>query len=297
MIPAPDGREGGIPDPATAGPDWIQIGTEGGFLPAPVVVPSQPVTWNGDPTLFNFGNVKDHSLLLGTAERADVIVDFSQYAGKTLILYNDAPTAFPANIPQYDYYTGAPDRTDIGGAPTIQAGYGPNVRTVMQIRVSGGAGGLEVSNVNLAAGGAGYTAPTVDIVGGNPITNATATATGSVDRISLNTLGRIHVRSPWTSRAAAARAPALRDRDRRRGNRHHAPERGLRLHFSSNSHHHRRRRHTDATARATLTITGTSLRPGRLHSPYPSSPFRPGRHGRRRPATASLFDPTHTAYD
>ena len=40
------------------------------------------------------------------------------YAGKTLILYNDAPAAYPARVPQYDYYTGAPDRTRHGGAPT-----------------------------------------------------------------------------------------------------------------------------------------------------------------------------------
>ena len=30
-----DGRAGGVPAPATVGPSWIQIGTEGGFLPAP----------------------------------------------------------------------------------------------------------------------------------------------------------------------------------------------------------------------------------------------------------------------
>ena len=88
-------------------------------------------------TAFNFGNVTDHSLLLGCAERADVIVDFSAYAGKTLILYNDAPAAFPALDPRYDYYTGNPDQTDTGGAPTTQPGYGPNTRTIMQIRVSG----------------------------------------------------------------------------------------------------------------------------------------------------------------
>ena len=70
-----------------------------------------------------------------SAERADVIVDFSAYAGKTLILYNDAPAAFPARVPQYDYYTGAPDLTSTGGAPTIQPGYGPNTRTIMQIKV------------------------------------------------------------------------------------------------------------------------------------------------------------------
>ncbi|MDA8122194.1 MAG: hypothetical protein M0Z38_06465, partial [Deltaproteobacteria bacterium] len=58
-----DGREGGVPDPATAGPSFVQIGTEGGFLPEPVVIPNQPVTWNIDPTTFNFGNVDKHSLL------------------------------------------------------------------------------------------------------------------------------------------------------------------------------------------------------------------------------------------
>ena len=125
----------GVPDPATEGPDWIQIGTEGGFLPKPAVVPSQPIGWNLNPTTFNFGNVNQHSLLLGSAERADVVVDFSAYAGKTLILYNDAPAAFPAGVPSYDYFTGNPDQMDTGGAPTTQPGYGPNTRTIMQIRV------------------------------------------------------------------------------------------------------------------------------------------------------------------
>lgn len=135
-----DGREGGVPDPAYRGPAFLQFATEGGFLPAPVVLNNQPVTWNVDPTMFNVGNVLNQrdgggTLFLGPAERADVLVDFSQYAGRTLILYNDAPTAFPALDPHYDYYTGAPDRTDIGGFTAIQAGKGPNIRTVMQIKV------------------------------------------------------------------------------------------------------------------------------------------------------------------
>lgn len=135
-----DGREGGVPDPANRGPAFIQFGTEGGFLPGPVVLNNQPVTWNTDPTMFNVGNVLNQrdgggTLFLAPAERADVLVDFSKYAGKTLILYNDAPTAFPALDPHYDYYTGAPDRTDIGGYTAIQPGQGPNVRTVMQIKV------------------------------------------------------------------------------------------------------------------------------------------------------------------
>lgn len=78
----------------------------------------------------------NHSLLLGCAERADVIVDFSKYAGETLILYNDAPAGFPGPDPRYDYYTDEPNLTDIGGAPSTKAGYGPNTRTIMQIKVA-----------------------------------------------------------------------------------------------------------------------------------------------------------------
>ncbi|MFA5717052.1 MAG: multicopper oxidase domain-containing protein [Desulfobulbaceae bacterium] len=124
------------PVQSTAGPDWIQIGTEGGFLPAPSVIPAQPTTWVNDPTVFNAGNVDLHSLLLGPAERADVIVDFSAFAGQTLILYNDAPAAFPARDPRYDYYTGDGDYRDTGGTPPTLPGYGPNTRTVMQIKVA-----------------------------------------------------------------------------------------------------------------------------------------------------------------
>lgn len=131
-----DGREGGVPDPATAGPEWIQVATESGFLPQPAVFPNQPITWVADPTLFNVGNVDKHAMLLAPAERSDVVLDFSKYAGKTLILYNDAPSAFPAGDPRYDYYTGAPDMTDTGGTAGTQAGFGPNTRTVMQIKVA-----------------------------------------------------------------------------------------------------------------------------------------------------------------
>jgi FtsP/CotA-like multicopper oxidase with cupredoxin domain len=130
-----DGRAGGVPDPKTRGPRWVQIGTDAGFLPAPAVVKQQPITWNQNPTTFNFGNVDLHSLLIAPAERADVIVDFSRYAGKTLILYNDAPAAFPALDPRYDYRTGAPDLRAEGGYGPIKPGYGPNTRTIMQIRV------------------------------------------------------------------------------------------------------------------------------------------------------------------
>jgi FtsP/CotA-like multicopper oxidase with cupredoxin domain len=125
-----------VPTPDTArsapGPSWVQFGSEGGFLPAPTVVPPQPTTWITDPTRFDVGNVDKHSLLLAPAERADVIVDFSKFKGKTLILYNDAPAAFPARVPSYDYYTGGPDT----GAGVVLPGYGPNTRTVMQLKIN-----------------------------------------------------------------------------------------------------------------------------------------------------------------
>lgn len=137
-----------------AGPSWIQIGTEGGFLPAPVVVPAQPTTWITDPTRFDVGNVDLHSLLLAPAERADVIVDFSQYRGKTLILYNDAPAAFPARVPGYDYYTGGPDLSP-SGAPTTLPGYGPNTRTIMQVKVSSKVPAVAFDRPNTTADGLG----------------------------------------------------------------------------------------------------------------------------------------------
>jgi len=134
-----DGRPGGLPDPAYVGPSFIQIGNEGGFLPAPYVVPNQPVGWNLDPGTFDFGVVNQWALGLGPAERADVIVDFSAFAGKTIILYNDAPAPVPANDPRNNYYTSDPDQVDSGGAPSTLPGYGPNTRTLMQIRVANAA--------------------------------------------------------------------------------------------------------------------------------------------------------------
>jgi FtsP/CotA-like multicopper oxidase with cupredoxin domain len=102
------------PKPNAEGPAFIQIGTEGGFLPAPVMVngPKQPV------------------LLLGPAERADLIVDFSAVpAGSTLILYNDAPAPFPRGSTLNDYYPGN------SKTPASIPGSTPNTRTLLQIRV------------------------------------------------------------------------------------------------------------------------------------------------------------------
>ena len=133
-----DGRDGGVPDPKSMGPSWIAIGNEGGFLPAPAVIPPAPTNYEYDRRSVTVTNTSSVSLELMPAERADVIVDFSAYACKTLILYNDSPAPNPAFDSRYDYYTGDPDQTGTGGAPSTLAGFGPNTRTIMQVKVNCG---------------------------------------------------------------------------------------------------------------------------------------------------------------
>ncbi len=53
----------------------IQIGTEGGFLPFPVALNDPPLPFTADPIT---GNAATYTLLLAPAERADVLIDFSQ---------------------------------------------------------------------------------------------------------------------------------------------------------------------------------------------------------------------------
>ncbi len=132
-----DGRDSGVPDRTAAGPPFLQIGTEGGLLPNVAVVPPGPAGFEYNRRSITVLNVSNHALLLGAAERADAVVDFSAYSGKTLILYNDAPTPVPAFDSRIDYYTNDPDQVTTGGAPTTLPGYGPNTRTILQIVVDG----------------------------------------------------------------------------------------------------------------------------------------------------------------
>ncbi len=143
-----DNRPGGVPDPGLAldpvtglyaptltGPDIVRIGNEGGLFQAPVVIPTTVMDYEYNKRSVTVLNVLERGLWLGPAERADVMVDFSAYAGKTLILYNDSGAPVPAGDPRIDYYTGDGDQTGAGGAPNTVAGYGPNTRTIMQVIV------------------------------------------------------------------------------------------------------------------------------------------------------------------
>jgi spore coat protein A, manganese oxidase len=110
------------------GPDFLVIGTEGGFLPKPTLVPSNVpanITTSGDGSLIVRG-----SLVTAPAERWDVLVDFKGFEGKRIILYSDAPAPFPMGDPINDYFPGAP------GNPTQPApGFGPNTRQIMRFDV------------------------------------------------------------------------------------------------------------------------------------------------------------------
>jgi FtsP/CotA-like multicopper oxidase with cupredoxin domain len=137
--PPGDNREGGVPDPLTVGPDMIQIGNETGLLPDPAVLLNTPIGRNLNTMSMTVTNAKEKTLMLAPAERADIIIDFSRVpAGVSkVILYNDAYAPMSAGDTRNDYFTGAPDQTDIGGSPTILPGFGPNTRTLMQFQVSG----------------------------------------------------------------------------------------------------------------------------------------------------------------
>jgi hypothetical protein len=89
-------------------------------------------------------------LHISNAERADLIVDFAPYAGKTLIVYNDSGAPVPAADPRNEYFTGYGDNSATGGAEDTLAGYGPNSRTLMQIVVNSSIVGAPATTANLA---------------------------------------------------------------------------------------------------------------------------------------------------
>jgi len=200
--PTADARVGGWPDPTKVGPSMIQIGTEGGFLPAPVVLPNTPIGYELDKRNIVVLNVKEHTLFLGPAERADVVIDFSGVPdGSKLILYNDAPAPLPAGDPRLDYYTGDPDLSTIGGAPTTLPGYGPNTRTIMQFQVSGAtaAAPFNLTNLQTALPTAfGASQPPIIVPQATYPTSLVGTPTNAYSKIADTALTFAPLNSPVT---------------------------------------------------------------------------------------------------
>jgi FtsP/CotA-like multicopper oxidase with cupredoxin domain len=117
------------PDLTKPGPAMTLIGTEGGFLDGTVA-----------PKGVLYNNTAAMPLVLAPAERADVIIDFSQLQTAALsgtnqgplclLLHNDAPVPFPGGTPLGDFYP-ANKKLPLPPSP----GYGPNTRTLLQFRV------------------------------------------------------------------------------------------------------------------------------------------------------------------
>jgi FtsP/CotA-like multicopper oxidase with cupredoxin domain len=105
-----------------AGPNFTVIGTEGGFVPKPVTVPgAQPFA----PAMLTNGLP---SMVMAPAERSDFLVDFSGLAGKSVILYTDAPAPFPMGDPRTDFYSG-------NSNGLTKPGFGPDTRILMKFTV------------------------------------------------------------------------------------------------------------------------------------------------------------------
>src|SRR5262249_12464832 len=68
------------------GPAIWQIGTDGGLLDQPVALSGREKRRAG-------------SLLLAPAERADIIIDFADFANETLLLLNTANAPYPSGDP------------------------------------------------------------------------------------------------------------------------------------------------------------------------------------------------------
>ncbi len=132
------GHNGGVPDATTQGPRMHQIANEGGLLPGVAIKDPTPTNFLLDKGRAAVLNVDwgASGLTLGNAQRADVVVDFSAYAGKTLLVYNDSGAPVPAADPRNEYFTGYGDNSATGGSEDTRAGYGPNTRTLMQIKVA-----------------------------------------------------------------------------------------------------------------------------------------------------------------
>jgi spore coat protein A, manganese oxidase len=137
-------------DPNTpgTGATVLQIGTEGGFLPNPARIPTN--------LPFNPILPLKSSLVVAPAERPDILIDFSAYAGQSIILYNDAPAPFPVGAPVNDYFPLWNVQANPVNALT-PAGFGPNSRVLMRFDVVAATGPADLplainSTTNLSGG-------------------------------------------------------------------------------------------------------------------------------------------------
>ncbi len=129
---------------ATGAASWFVMGNECGFLRNTTAIASNKPLNGAD---FPFTNPASTSLLLGSAFRPDVIVDFGNYpVGTKVVLYNDCPAPFPGGDPRNDYFPGYSNGNTVNKNGTA-AGVARNTRCIMQFVVSKGTSNMNPDNL------------------------------------------------------------------------------------------------------------------------------------------------------
>ena len=137
-------------------PDIWQIGSDGGLLPQPVNINSFiPFSWipqseyQEPPFSAPWGKqVLDSSqLFIAPAERMDVFIDFTDFAGQTFTLINDAPVPFPGGDDPEGGQTYIMQFRVLGQASSIDTSFNPAIDSFSNDFVA-----LTDGNGNLAPG-------------------------------------------------------------------------------------------------------------------------------------------------
>lgn len=178
---------------ATGKASVINIATEAGFQAIAAEVPMN-VPFSLNAVINPLNPVGQGSLIVGCAERFDLLVDFTAAAGQKVILYNDAPAPFPGGDPRNDYFPGLANGNPVNAK--TKAGFGPNTRVLMRFVVGSTASSAD-SPLAIAAGtNFSNMAP----VGGHP---------WNMDLIvPLNAAGVPDVWNPLTGAFDATKLPA-----------------------------------------------------------------------------------------
>jgi spore coat protein A len=93
------------------GPPIWQIGTDGGYLDSPVMIDPNAVAFN--------------KLVMMPGERADIIIDFTGFAGQTLLVRNTGRTPYPKGTSPQGATVGRILQIRVGPGPVADASYDP----------------------------------------------------------------------------------------------------------------------------------------------------------------------------
>jgi spore coat protein A len=116
----------------------IQIGNEAGFIPFPVALNNPPAQFSGMNDADGNPIALRHEIQLadGPSRARRYHHRLQQRSGRSKThSVQRRPGTLPQGDPLNDYFTGDPDQTPFGGAPSTPPGYGPNTRTLMQFQV------------------------------------------------------------------------------------------------------------------------------------------------------------------